>query len=332
MEENGIELNDYLKIIWKRKWVIVIGTIACIIITGVISFIIKPVYEIDTIIQPGKFFVQDQAGRFNEFVVEHPQQIADKVKHNSYNALIASELGIEISRIPEIDAENIRDTLLTRIWIRSQEVNLGEKILNSLLTFVKAGIDEKIEIEIADIDATIKGDEIEKGRILQQIEIINNKIKNIEQRKRDILEEMKSVKSRQSQLEKEQLKFLNKETRSEMEILSMLLYSNEIQESLRDYDILNEKLFNERLRVENLNSDLHIERARIEQLDTTIANLKERKGRIDYTRIVKDPTPSVDPIFPKKRLNILIAGFFGLIVFIMLVMFLESIAKKKPTS
>jgi len=59
MEEKEIELIDYLNVIWKRKWIIIIGTISCMIVAGTVSFILKPVYEIDTIIQPVNFFVEN---------------------------------------------------------------------------------------------------------------------------------------------------------------------------------------------------------------------------------------------------------------------------------
>jgi len=329
MEEKEIELIDYLNVIWKRKWIIIIGTVLCMIVAGAVSFILKPVYEIDTIIQPGKFFVQNQAGDFEEFVVEDPQQIADKVRHKSYDALVAVELNKDAAKLPEIKGENIKDTLLTRIWVRDHDVELSKKILDSLIVLLKRDIDMKIDIEINNVNAAIKANEIEKERRINQIEILKKKLRIIDQRKKDIIKEMYSVKSKINELEKEQLKVLKKENRTEIESLGMLLYSNEIQQSLRYNDLLNEKLSIEKLKEGDVNSDLQIEYASINKIDNTIANLKERKGRIDYTKVIKKPTSSIYPVSPKKKLNVLIAFILGLMIFTVLAFLFEYVKKQE---
>ncbi len=40
MEEykDEIELMDYLNVIWKKKWLIILPTLFCVIIAGIISF------------------------------------------------------------------------------------------------------------------------------------------------------------------------------------------------------------------------------------------------------------------------------------------------------
>jgi len=110
MEEKEVYLSDYLNTIWKKKWIIITGTILSMIVAGVVSFLIKPIYEIDVIVQPGKFFFKSQNGNFEEYVVEEPRQIADKVKHKSYDAIIASELNIDRKNFPKIMAEDIKNT------------------------------------------------------------------------------------------------------------------------------------------------------------------------------------------------------------------------------
>jgi LPS O-antigen subunit length determinant protein (WzzB/FepE family) len=198
-----------------------------------------------------------------------------------------------------------------------------------LIILIRKDIDKKIDIEMNNIDSYIKREEIEKTRREEEIEILNKRLKIIDQRKSDIITEMKSVKRKIDTLEKEQLNALRKENRTEAESLGMLLYSVEIQQSLMYYDDLNEKLSRERLQEETFNSEITNELAEINKSDNLIANLKERKGRIDYTKIVKAPTPSKYPTSPKKKLNVLIAGVLGLILLTGLVFFFDYIEKKK---
>jgi len=74
-----------------------------------------------------------------------------------------------------------------------------------------------------------------------------------------------------------------------------------------------------------------LSRKKIEEEDMNfeIDNLNERKGRLDYAQLIKEPTSSLYPVNPKKKLNVLIAGILGLIIFTMLAFFLESLEKQK---
>jgi LPS O-antigen subunit length determinant protein (WzzB/FepE family) len=330
MEEKEPELIDYLRIIWKRKYVIGIGTAAFICIAALVSFLAKPVYEIDALIQPGNFLAENQAGNFDRVVVEPPEQIADKVRHKSYNALIAAQLGKKERILPDIKAENIKNTLLARFWVRTSDIRLGKEVLDKLIDLVRADIDKKVKIEIKNLESSIKTNEILKQRSLEEIDILNKKLKIGAQREKDIQKEMESVKGKIAELEKEQLRVLGKENRSEIEALAMLLYSNEVQQSLQYYELLDEKLNKEKLEDENITSAIKEETSKIDQYDNTIKNLEERKGRIDPTKVIKNPTPGDKPVFPRMGLNVLVALIAGLMIFAFVAFLSEYIEKSKP--
>jgi len=71
---------------------------------------------------------------------------------------------------------------------------------------------------------------------------------------------------------------------------------------------------------------------RIKQLENEIDNLNERKGRIDYTQLIKEPTSSLYPVSPKKKLIVSITGILGLMIFTVLAFFLEYVEKQKAKS
>jgi len=77
--ENEIELIDYLNVLWKRKWLIIIPTFFLVVAVGVISFLLPKKWEIDAIIVPSKFLIQTEQGEFEEVVVIDPRQIASHV-------------------------------------------------------------------------------------------------------------------------------------------------------------------------------------------------------------------------------------------------------------
>jgi len=303
MEENEgeIELIDFLNIIWKRKWLIILSTLFLVIAAGVISFLLPQKWEIDALIQPSKFLVKTEEGQFEENVIVDPYQIAEQINEASYDNVIASELNLDIREFPKLKAEDLPDTNLVRVSIKEKDVEKAKLILLSLFNILKTEPDEKVNVEMKRIEEEIKANK--------------NKLNIIKQRRKEIEKEMSDIRKRIEALEKEQSLSLKKENRSESESLAMLLYSNEIQQSLVYHNTLNELLSSKKIEEENLNQE--------------IENLNERKGRLDYAQLIKEPTSSLFPVSPKKKLIILITGILGLLIFTMLAFFLEYLEKHK---
>jgi len=368
--ENEIELIDFLNIIWKRKWFIIILTFFCVVAAGVIGFLLPPKWEISSIIVPSKFLIQTEGGQFEEIVVVDPKQIAGQINEATYNNLIVSELNLDIRKFPKLRAENLQDTNLVRVSLKEKDVEKAKLILHSLFNYLKGQLDKKIEVEIKGIDtliatnessinhnklvikdkhSEIKLSQIEKNKTRQEFLSAENKIKISEDRVKSIMDEMKAVKKRIDELEKQQRKALG-EKKEGIDAISLLLYSNEVQLNLRYYNTLDEKLSNEKIVQENLKLLMKEKNEEIKQLDTEIEKIKteidkinneieniknqigflsEKKARIDYTQLIKEPTSSLNPVFPKKKLIVLIVGILGLMIFTMLAFFLEYLEKQR---
>jgi len=330
--EDEVALMDYLNILWKRKWLIIIPTLFLVIAVGIISFLLPPKWEIDALIQPSKFLVQTEGGRFEETVFVNPKQMAGQINEATYNNLIATELNLDIREFPKLKAENLRDTNLVRVSTKEKDAEKAKLILHSLFNHLKRQFDEKADIEIKGVDSDIRSKEIEKLRIEGEIKGNKNKLDIVKQRKKDVEREMNDIGKRIEALEKEQRLSLKRENRSESESLAMLLYSNEIQQSLQYHSELNGLLSSKKIEEEDINLEIENKKERINQIENEIDNLNERKGRINYTQLIKEPTSSLYPVSPKKKLNVLIAGILGLMVFTMLAFFLESLEKQKAKS
>jgi len=438
--EDEIELMDYLNVIWKKKWLIILPTLFCVIIVGIISFRLPHIWEVDAIIQPSKFFVQTEGGQFEEVLVVSPKQIAGQIGQQSYSPLIAAELNMDIKKFPKLKAENLRDTNLVRVSVREEDTEKAKLILSSLFNHLKTDMDRKIDVEIKGIDTRIEAQEnsikqneiaikdienqialkrlqikdreneiktqgneikkkqnniqlkdyeiqskkIEKNRIEKEIESYQNKLKISEERVKSIINEMKAVKERIDELEKQQRKALA-EKKKEGNAVSLLLYSNEVQQNFRYYNTLEEKLSNEKITQENLNLAILDKKEELKQYDNQVSQintqkdiinneidniktkiavikteiekiknqigtskneiekikntnnvlrsdirlLENEKGRIDFAQLIKEPTSSLYPVSPRKKLNVLIAGILSLMIFTILAFFLEYIRKNK---
>ena len=327
--EDELGLMDYLNIIWKRKWLILIPTFVLVVVVGIYSFLQPKKWEVDAIILPSKFLIQTEQGTFQEVLVSDPEQIASQINQNAYSNLVSSELEIDIREFPRIKAENLRGTKLIRISIREKDPEKAKLILHSLLNHLKKQLDDKVEIEIKGIDTQIKSREIENLRIIEEIKSYQKKLNIVTLRIKEIEKEKDGVKTRTEALEEEQRLNLKKENRSESESLAMLLYSNVIQESLKYHNELIELLSQKKIEEENIDLEIENKENRIKQLENEINNLNERKGRMDNTQFIKEPTSSIRPVSPKKTLNVLIAGILGLTIFIMFAFLIENLEKQR---
>ena len=147
-----------------------------------------------------------------------------------------------------------------------------------------------------------------------------------------------------------QLRKSLEENRQGSETLGLLLYSNEVQNNLRYYNTLDEKLSIEKITQENLRLsikgsierlkelDALIDKSRneIERINTEIENIKqtinllnEKKLRLDYARLVKDATSSLGPVSPRKARNVLLTGMLAAVMFAVLAFFLEYLKQQK---
>ncbi len=327
--ENEVNLMDYLNIIWKRKWLIIIPTFFCAIIAGIYSFFLPPVWEVNTLIQPSKYIIQTEGGIYKEIIVADPNQIAGQINEGSYTNIIAAELNLDIRELPKLKAENLKNTNLVKISARENDKEKAKLILLSVFSHLKRELDKKVDIETKGIDSKIKSKEIENLRIGEEIKAHKNKLNIVKQRKKEIEKEMSAIRKRVEALEKEQSSSLRKENRSESESLAMLLYSNEIQQSLIYLNTLNELLSSKKIEEENIYLEMKNKEEMIKQVENEINNLNERKARIDYAKLIKEPTSSLSPVSPKKKLMVLIAGILGLFLFTILAFFVDYLEKQK---
>ena len=468
--EGEIDWMNYLNIIWKKKWIIIIPTFVLVVVVGIYSFLQPKVWEVDAIIVPSKFFIQTAQGTFQEVLVNDPKQIASQINQNAYNTLISAELNLNIRGFPRLYAENLKETNLIRISVKESDVEKAKQILYSLFNHLKRDLDKRIDVEIKGLDTqveskkniikskeieienyknsikltklriegrkneiktkqnrikdkenliktkenaiksenntiklknlNIESKKIEKKTVGKEINTLNNKHTISEEREESITKEMKEVKDRINKIEEEQRKVLKK--RSNKNALAILLYSNEVQNNLRYYNTLDEKLTSERITQENINftieeknetiklTDNQIEQIKtqiddiktqiddintqiddintqIDDINTQIDNVKneierinsnidkiknsiiiknneiantkigisllhERKARIDHALLIKEPTSSINPVSPKKKRNVMIAGIFGLMIFTLLAFFIEYVKKQSFTS
>lgn len=315
--DNEVELIEYFieyfNVLWKRRWLILVPTILLALVAGIVSFLIPPKWEIDAIIQPGKFFERSEKGTFKEAVAMDPTQLASQINQGSYNSLISAKLNLQQREFPKVRAENLRGTSLVRVSLKTGETDKARTILNALFQHIKGELDQKIDVEMESVSTQIAARENDIKTKSLDIQSKNIDIEKAQQ-------EMISAGKKLNISEDRSRGLVDEIEKQQKTTLELLLYFN--QEDLRF--LVREK----EQEIKSLKNEIEIINQEIAGIRSEIEPLIEIKRRIDYTQLMKEPTVSLRPVYPRKKVNAAIAGFLGFFCFSILALFLNYLEKR----
>lgn len=84
----GVELIDYLRIIWKRRRVIIFGTLLSVITGGVVSLFLPPRYEASAQIRIGRVWDKE---------VDNPYLVSEFINSDAFLARVVDRLNLSLS-------------------------------------------------------------------------------------------------------------------------------------------------------------------------------------------------------------------------------------------
>lgn len=87
--EDEIELMDYLKVLWKWKYLILVGTLVCAIGAAGVSLNMTKVYGITTVLQPGMLKVTDDG---KTVYIDSPQNIKAVIETGGINGQVLKDI------------------------------------------------------------------------------------------------------------------------------------------------------------------------------------------------------------------------------------------------
>lgn len=368
--DDEIELIDLLRVLWKWKWMIVGGTLLCAVIAGVISLQLPKVYRVDMIIEPGIIGV-DSKGDF--IYVDTPDNMSRKINEQAYNRRILSHMNIDTSQNHftfNAAIDNKRHSHLVHLtseW-KQERIETGLMAMTHLNHFLsldyepiikhkKAYYDKLITVKqnaIADVDRQRKditqqilqkkNDIVAKKR---DVELKKESIRAIGTRVNELISETRNVKENTERLVKERDQMLR--DRKTDDDISMLLYSNTIQQNVAYFNELNTQIYDLRASEKQIESQINsivseidklatdMERLRLESeeglqtkvndLNAEVETLKLEKGLIANVRIIQEPEVSVRPVKPKKKQIVVLAGAASFFFFLILAFFIEYVRR-----
>lgn len=318
--EEEINLIDIVKVLVKRKVLIITGTVLCLLLSVAISLLIPKVFKVSFVADIGMI----QWGTEMK-PIESPTNVKSKVEMAySYSAMDA--LDIPEDDFPEVIVRNPKKTMLIEGSVKTSEPSEGVKILKHIQEQLLKDHEKLVNQYRVGIQNAIKTIDLDISDVHDKKKVINEKLKilktNIENTKMQIGE----AKQRIDDLQKEK-KRVNVKANPD-NTLSLLVFTNEVQENQRYYNQLQNKLdstlANQQVTFENnlLNNEREKKKLELQRLD-----VESKLEALQDTRVIKEPSYSEKPVSPKKRLIILLAAVIGLMGSIFLAFFMEFIDK-----
>jgi uncharacterized protein involved in exopolysaccharide biosynthesis len=302
-EKNTLELIDLLRVIWKWKWFIVVFAFSCSALAGIISFSRPNIYEVSMVIEPSVINT-NQDGEL--IYLDSPLNIKAKIDSNSYSSRILKRLApIHKLSNPNFDFKTIRpsDSNIVKITYETEDIQKGAQVLTALFHALLEEYHHYVDMTKSELDQKIALNTSLLDVVTSERNYLENEIHLIEENTKRTLEERSMLRSKGSDA---------------VDKLSLLIYSNTIQQNIAYSNSLKKQL-----------SNLLVE---IERMKNNISRFETKKQLIRNVKLIQPPQPSTYPIKPKNKLNIAVAFVIGFIFSLLLAFFLEYLRRMRVSS
>jgi capsular polysaccharide biosynthesis protein len=323
--EDDIEFIDILRVVWKWKYLIILGAIVCGLIAAIISFNIRKIYRVGMTLKPGILRVEEQG---NKVYIDSPQHIKDLIDSGTFNNDILAYLKeMKFGKLPS--ELNFKVTIpegsnLVEVKYETDNINQGIKIQNhlkELLIKEYAHLVNNFKREY-NIKLSLLNSEIEYLKTC--IKSYGRNIKNMENRINELSRETKFIKDNTANLLSARNKLISKTPR-ENSILSTLIYTNIIQQNSQLLNSNQNEINNYQQKKEEELQKLEKSENEIRKKLIDIEKLQYQKDNIQNIQILQPPTQNPLPIKPRIKFNILLGSVVGLLAMFFLAFLLEYI-------
>jgi len=327
--EDEIELIDLLRVVWKWKYLIIGGTLVCAVAAIVISLIMPKIFRIETIIRPGILsFGEDGESVY----IDTPDNIKALIETGAFDKKILDNL--EESNTPDVPRElHLKVTLpasssTLKINCDTAHTDQGIAILKLLGRFLMEEYGNLVGYFQNEIVRDINIEKAGIQRISTMKKSHETNIENITKRIHELETEIVFIDNNTSYLNKERNKLLSK-GKNESNILSVLLYSNTIQQNLQLANDYKNEIKDLKLKKETELQQISELENEFQKRLAEIENLNIKKSNIQNIQVIQKPYSSKYPIKPKKMLMVILAVFVGIFAMIFFAFLLEYISRNK---
>ena len=327
--EDEIELMDYLRVIWKWKYLIVAGTLMCAVVAAVISFSMRKLYRIDMVLQPG-VLKMNVTGK--GVYVDSAQNIKAIIEAGTLDREILSNI-IEygngaLPKSLKFKTNTLKGSNTLKVSYETSHKEVGLRVLEQL----GQGLSKRYSKDVAFFrnryltEIALKKVELDNREAKKRS--AEQHIKNIEKRIDELRSQIDFVRKNAASLLRERDRFFSSNT-SENSILAAVLHTNTIQQNIA--------LENEyRQEVDKCMTDREDKKLNLKELGSEskrlleeIKDLEFEKNNVQGIEVVQAPTASPDPVRPRTQLNVMLATVVGLFFMVFWAFFVEYIQRHR---
>lgn len=126
-----MEFKDYLQILWRRKWIVVVTTLAAVVSVAVISSIVRPVYQASATLR----VAASAGGALNYTASTYSNQLIKTTAQIATSRPLLQQLVTRfgLPATPVVTAEVIPSTELIKITVEDSDPQMAAKIANALV-------------------------------------------------------------------------------------------------------------------------------------------------------------------------------------------------------
>ena len=300
-KEDSIELIDLLRVFWKWKWFIIMFTLVCAIVVGIISFSMQKIYDVSMVIEPGVIDIAPD-GKF--IYLDSSLNIKSKIDSQAYNNNIFKALNITPEEMElKLRTNQLENSNTIKIRFEVNDANKGIQALSALFHALAKEYQHYVDSRKSELEQKIAMNRRTLNHGINEKEYLEEEINKLKANTDEIIEERGALIS----------KGINNEDR-----LSLLIYSNIIQQNMGYYN--------------DLGRELGKLMAELEKIKSEIETLSIKRKSVENIKLIQAPQSSFFPIKPKKISNIALAFVIGSIVSIILAFFLEYLQRMRSVA
>lgn len=300
-EQHDIEINDYIRIIWKWKWLIIIISLCFAVIAGLISFSMPKIYQATMVIEQGVIGLDDDS---EVIELDTASNMKSKIEYQAYNGKVFKKLNVDPKELSlKFNAFQLTDSKAIKVSIETREANKGIQALSSLFHIASEEYRPYVDLRKTVLD--------------QKIKMHKHKLNMYLDEKGKLVKQMAWTDANTDRMNGELKTLVAKEGGNE-DKLTLFMYTSIIQQNISRYKDLEKKLG------ELLNL--------IETTESAMEVLETKKSFVENIKLIQPPQSSIYPIKPKRIFNVATAFIAGFIFSVFLSLVLEYIQKIRSHS
>jgi capsular polysaccharide biosynthesis protein len=357
--EDEIDLYELFLVLRKRYKLIAAVFMISVAAAAVLSFLLPPVYRVSAFLSPGWLSVSEQG---SITYIDTSDNIAYLVENGGYTMQVIEALGLAPEKYAEkleFEANHPKNSNIVQITHDTDDAEFGRRVMEELLGLLKEFYRERLDIrrEAKDKEVEILRNKItttgnlkslilnEKKKLSSNIKLEKNRLSLLKNTENTLIKQLENV-EKNTKIIMEQRAGMLDQDKDAKDAVSLLLYSNTIQQNISYIDRLNSELDKNRLEQDSARNSLEKFKLSLKDKDIELRNkdteildieqkikvLKLEKQKMEGVRIVQEPTVNPVPVRPRKLVNVAVAGVGSFFIGVFLAFFMEWAGRNRETN